>query len=121
MKETVSELYDKWILELDEKYDELSNAKTKEFCSRYKISDLFFSNYHYDEVFVQPPEDDKKALPMLPLKHDKKALPIPPLEGYKKGLCTNHANKRRKTKRREAIKNLDSKQTIIQTSSIYRK
>ena len=48
MEHVVSELYNKWILKLDEKYDELSNAKKKKFRSRYNISDLYLSGYDYD-------------------------------------------------------------------------
>ena len=47
MDDTVSQLYSKWILLLDEKHDKLSNAKKNEFRSIYNVSDLFFSDYDY--------------------------------------------------------------------------
>ena len=65
---TVSEWYNKWIFKLDEKYDKLLNAK-KRFC--YNISDLFLSDYDYDDFFVPPLETDKKVSPMPPLEIDE--------------------------------------------------
>ena len=84
MDNTVSELYNKWILKLDKKY-KLLNVKKNEFRSIYNISDLFLHDYNYD--FLVPP-----------LKFDK-------------CLCTYNANKRR-NKRKKRIKNVNSKKLL---------
>ena len=44
------------------------NAK-KRFC--YNISDLFLSDYDYDDFFVPPLKTDKTVSPMPPLEIDE--------------------------------------------------
>ena len=53
MEDPVSDVYNKLILKLDEKYDELPNARKKEFYSKYSISALFLSAYNYN-FFIPP-------------------------------------------------------------------
>ena len=55
-------------MKLDEKHDQLSNAKKKDFCSRYNISDLFLSDCDYDEFFEPRLEDDQKISLMQSLE-----------------------------------------------------
>ena len=64
----------------DEKYDELSNAKKNEFHSTYNVSDLFLSDYDYDDVFVPPLEAYKKVSLMPPLVGHKKLLIYQPCQ-----------------------------------------
>ena len=59
-------------MKLDEIFDKLSNAKKNEFRSKYNISDLFLSDYDYDDFLVSP------------LEYNKKISCISTLEGYKK-------------------------------------
>ena len=59
-------------MKLDEKHDDLSNAKKKDFCSRYNISDLFLSDY--DEFFEPPLEDDQKISLMQSLEGYKEKV-----------------------------------------------
>ena len=41
VEDAVSDIYNKLILKLDEKYDELPNARKKEFYSKYSVRELF--------------------------------------------------------------------------------
>ena len=52
-RNTVSDIYNKLILKLDEKYDELPNVRKKEFYTKYSIGELFLSDYNYN--FPIPP------------------------------------------------------------------
>ena len=53
VEDPVSDIYNELILKLDEKYDELSNARKKGFYSKYSISVLFLSAYNYN-FFIPP-------------------------------------------------------------------
>ena len=53
VEDPVSDAYNKLILKQDEKYDELPNARKKEFYSKYSISALFLSAYNYS-FFIPP-------------------------------------------------------------------
>ena len=46
-------IYNKLILKLDKKYNELVNARKKEFHSKSSIGELFLSNYNYN-LFMPP-------------------------------------------------------------------
>ena len=62
MEDTVSEIYNKGILKLDEKYYELSNARKKDFHPKYNIGELLLSDHNHDNFFI-PSLDDKKCHP----------------------------------------------------------
>lgn len=81
MGDSLPELSNKWILKLDEKGDKLLNAKKiNKFCSMYDISNLFLSDYDYDDVFVPPLEGYKKVSLMPPLVGHKKLLIYQPCQ-----------------------------------------
>ena len=72
MEDTVSDIYNKLILKLDEKYDE-------EFYSKYSIGELLLSDYNYNP-FIPP--------------HHKYHYKI-----IKKCLCNNANNRKQQEKK----------------------
>ena len=57
VEDTVSDVYNKLILKLDEKYDELPNTSKKEFYFKYSIGKLFHSDCNHN--FFIPPLNHK--------------------------------------------------------------